>query len=106
MAMEITELEIKFCDGLSYNPQSLAKWHETFGLSNISKGTYPHKFNRPITWDRILPIPKICEYGYDTISVKEWKTFLSGAVKKNASKQGFWTFVRRSWIIAEWTLLC
>jgi hypothetical protein len=70
----IPKLGIEFRDSLNYNPQSLARWPETFGIPNVSKGTFPHRFNRPENWNNVVPYPELSDFGYILFFFRvEWK---------------------------------
>ena len=80
------DLNIKFRDSLNYNPQALAKWPATFGLPDLAKGTFPHRFNRPENWNAELPLPypALEEFGYRYLNEKD-KQVLKNGMKKIAS---------------------
>lgn len=70
------DLKIKFRDSLNYNPQALSKWPKTFGLPEISKSYFPHRFNRPENWNRdSLRFPTKEDYGYKHMRKSEKKVF-------------------------------
>ena len=79
-----------FRDSLNYNPQSLAKWPATFGLENISKGTFPHKLNQPENWNLPggMPYPELSDFDYDHIPEKDRASFLEWYNKDKLVKQG------------------
>ena len=68
---------IHFRDSLNFNPQSLAKWPATFGLTALTKGTFPHRFNRIENWNSPfdLPYPDKEEFGYSRMSEKDQVEF-------------------------------
>ena len=39
--------KVKIIDSLNFIPSSLAKFPKTFGLTELKKGSFPHKFNIP-----------------------------------------------------------
>ena len=72
------DFTIKFRDSLNYNPQSLAKWPATFGVPDVSKGQFPHRFNRPENWNqpKPLPFPTLNDYDFATIPAKDKPAFV------------------------------
>ena len=46
MSMDLAEAEIKFRDSLNVLPMPLKALPETFGLTELKKGYFPHFFNR------------------------------------------------------------
>lgn len=55
LCCNVKEFDIKLRDSYNYNPQSLAKWPQTFGMTDIGKGNFPHRFNRQENWDKVCP---------------------------------------------------
>ena len=53
LCCDVTELDIRLRDSYNYNPQSLAKWPQTFGIMDIRRGHFPHRFNRQENWDKV-----------------------------------------------------
>ena len=94
LSMDVPKLNMKFRDSLNYNPQSLAKWPATFGLEGVSKGQFPHKFNRPENWHNHCDFPEPSEYGVAVMRSKEKEEFLLWHTEQKALKKGrfdFWT---------------
>ncbi|XP_055337792.1 uncharacterized protein LOC129587874 [Paramacrobiotus metropolitanus] len=83
---------IHFRDSYNYNPQSLSKWPATFGLQNASKGTFPHRFNRPENWNRVVPFPSKDEYGYGSMKMKDRMDFDRWYDAEFAAKGGVFDF--------------
>lgn len=87
MAMDLAVgLNIEFRDSLNDNPQSLSKWPATFGLDNLSYGTFPHKFNRPENWDEILDYSDMEQLDWNRCRIKRKKISSSGIMKIRAKK--------------------
>ena len=88
--MDVEKYKIRFRDSLNYNPQSLAKWPATFKLDNISKGTFPHKLNRPENWNlpNGIPYPELSDFDYDNIPEKDRAPFLEWYNKNKLEKHG------------------
>ncbi|XP_055344851.1 uncharacterized protein LOC129592761 isoform X3 [Paramacrobiotus metropolitanus] len=77
LQLDVSEFNICFRDSFNYNPQSLAKWPATFGIRDIGKGTFPHRFNRKENWDKVLPFPEPEEYGFSCMNRKAKESFMS-----------------------------
>lgn len=87
------DLKIQFRDSLSYNPQALAKWPKTFGLPELSKGYFPHRFNAPQNWNKQgLRFPTKEEYGYIHMKECEKQEFSRWYEEEKATKQGVFNF--------------
>ena len=104
MSMDIPKLNIKFRDSLNYNPQSLAKWPATFGLDGISKGQFPHHFNRPENWGKILETFQIQR---STVCLacrgKDRRDFLQWYSEERAQKTTNLIFGKNLWLTVAWT---
>ena len=85
-------LDITIRDSLNFNPQSLAKWPETFGLEGVSKGTFPHRFNRPENWNKVVQYPGKNEFGYETMKAKEKAEFDRWYEEDKTAKNGLYDF--------------
>ena len=92
LSMDIPKLNMKFRDSLNYNPQSLAKWPETFGITDVAKGQFPHKFNRPENWNRMCQFPGPEEYGVASMRGKEKDAFLMWHKEEKLAKNGYFDF--------------
>ena len=56
-------LEMKSRDTLNFCPDNFPK---TVGLGDIaSKGTIPHRANKPANWDKVIPFPELKDYDLD-----------------------------------------
>ncbi|XP_055350336.1 uncharacterized protein LOC129596956 [Paramacrobiotus metropolitanus] len=75
MQLDVLQLNIRFRDSINYNPQSLSKWPATFGIKDTSKGTFPHRFNRPENWDQVTEFPTKEQYGSKFMNKKDRETF-------------------------------
>ena len=68
---------IKIIDSLNFIPSSLAKFPKTFGLKELKKGYFPHKFNLPENHGyNQAPLPSIEYYGTEYMNEKDKKEFL------------------------------
>ena len=47
--MQIERFKIRFIDSINFVQDKLAKFPETFGLTEMKKGYFPHFFNVPKT---------------------------------------------------------
>ena len=92
LSMDVPKLNMKFRDSLNYNPQSLAKWPATFGLGGVSKGQFPHRFNRPQNWHNGCAFPEPEEFGVAAMRSKEKSEFLEWHRVEKGSKNGRYDF--------------
>ena len=58
------EYNIRFIASTSLTMRPLKDFPETFGLNELSKGYFPHEFNRPENQDYIGKYPDKTYYGY------------------------------------------
>ena len=77
MSMELEAAEIKFRDSLNFLPMPLKALPKTFGLNELKKGYFPHFFNRKDTQHYVGPLPRVEDYGPDSMSTKERQEFLA-----------------------------
>ena len=66
---------IHFKDSLCFLPMALAAFSETFGLTELKKGFFPHFFNRSENQDYVGPLPDIHYYDPDGMSVERREEF-------------------------------
>ena len=83
-SLYVREFNIKVIDSLNFLPMPLSKFPKAFGLSELSKGYFPHYFNVNANWNYVGPYPRVEDYGCDFMSTKEREVFLNW----HASKQG------------------
>ena len=76
MYMQIECCGIRFIDSLNFVQDKLAKFPETFGLTELKKGYFPHFFNVPENQDYVGPIPDVKYYGPDQMMSGNRKKFL------------------------------
>ena len=94
LSMDVPKLNMKFRDSLNYNPQSLAKWPATFGLRDVFKGQFPHRFNRPENWRNGSGFPLPEDYGCESMRLKDRISFMEWYEEEKKSKNetfDFWT---------------
>lgn len=92
LQMDIGQHKIKFRDSLNFNPQSLAQWPSTFGIPDLSKGVFPHRFNRPGNWDNIVPYPSLADFGFELKSSKDRAKWLAWYEMDKTEKGGVYDF--------------
>ena len=93
MGMKVEdELNITVRDSLNFNPQSLASWPATFGLTEVSKGTFPHRFNRPENWNKVVTYPGKEEFGYASMKQKDKQEFDAWYEEDRLAKRGMYDF--------------
>ena len=93
MSMELEASEIKFCDSLNFLPMPLKALPKTFGLTELKKGYFPHFFNRKDTQHYVGPLPRVEDYGPDSMNTKESKSSLPGT--KSSSQPIMFLILRR-----------
>ena len=68
---------IKIIDSLNFIPSSLSKFPKTFGLKELKKGYFPHKFNTPDNqFYNSSPYPAVEFYGSEYMNEKDRNEFL------------------------------
>ena len=72
--LEVQHDKIRFIDSLSFFQMPLAAFPKTFGLTELRKGYFPHKFNIPEHQEYMGPIPAIDYYMPETMSPKDDKS--------------------------------
>ena len=75
LEIEYARLEMKSRDTLNFCALKLDNFPKTVGLGDIaSKGTFPHRANKPANWDKVIPFPELKDYDFDgkLISLIHW----------------------------------
>jgi G:T-mismatch repair DNA endonuclease (very short patch repair protein) len=68
---------VKFIDSFRFMPMSLSKLPDAFGFGeSVSKGDFPHLFNRENNWNYVGEIPDFKYYGADNRSEKDKQKLL------------------------------
>ena len=67
--------KIKFKDSLCFLPMTLSAFSETFGLTELKKGFFPHFFNRSENQQYVGPLPEPHYYDPDGMSPQRKKEF-------------------------------
>ena len=75
LSMTIPMFNIKFIDSLNFIPMSLAKFPQTFGMSELCKGYFPHLFNREENKQYVGPIPPEPYYAPNSMKPGTRKAF-------------------------------
>ncbi|XP_055353765.1 uncharacterized protein LOC129599526 [Paramacrobiotus metropolitanus] len=69
-------LEIKARDTLNFVMTKLSNFPKAVGLTECeSKGDFPHRFNKPENWDKVLPFPDVDEYMVDGLKRADRRKF-------------------------------
>ena len=76
LSMTVPMFNIKFIDSLNFIPMGLAKFPQTFGMTELCKGYFPHKFNKEENQNYIGPIPPEDDYSPNTMKPKDREAFL------------------------------
>ena len=58
------DYNIRFIDSISFISMPLRDFHKTFGISELTKGHFPHKFNRDENQIYVGKYPDKKDYGY------------------------------------------
>jgi len=78
---KIIQLEVKhgynirFIDSLSFTLIPLTDFPKTFGLTELTKGHFPHKFNTTENQNYVGPYPDKEYYGYDQMKIADREKF-------------------------------
>ncbi|PFX13983.1 putative DNA polymerase [Stylophora pistillata] len=67
--------KISFKDSMCFLPMSLVSFSSTFGITELKKGFFPHKFHTPDNQNYIGPLPDAEFYDPDGMSEKKKKEF-------------------------------
>ena len=73
--LQVQHDKIRFIDSLSFFQMPLAAFPKTFGLTELKKGYFPHKFNIPEHQEYVGAIPAIDYYMPETMSPEERQKF-------------------------------
>ena len=92
MQLDVPAFGIKFRDSYSFCPQSLASWPKTFGLTDMAKGTFPHRFNRPEHWNKVVQYLTIDDFGITSMRQAQKTDFLEWYDADKAAKNDVYDF--------------
>ena len=73
--LQVTQDRIRFIDSLSFLGMPLSAFPKTFGLTELKKGYFPHKFNIPDHQDYVGPIPAKDYYMPEVMSAEARQKF-------------------------------
>ena len=76
LSMIVPMFNIKFIDSLNFIPMGLAKFPKTFGMAELCKGYFPHRFNKEENQNYVGPIPPVDDYSPNTMKPKDREAFL------------------------------
>jgi len=100
--LEVKHDRIRFIDSLSFFQMSLSAFPKTFGLTELKKGYFPHKFNLPEhqTYVGILPALIIsCPKPWPPKHVKNWKSGIKSSATRRwslISRENWWSTANRT----------
>ena len=77
MSLTVPMFNIKFVDSLNFIPMGLAKFPQTFGMTELCKGYFPHHFNKEGNQNYVGPIPDVEYYAPNTMKPKDREAFLA-----------------------------
>ena len=92
MQLDVPTFGIKFRDSYSFCPQSLATWPKTFGLTEVAKGTFPHRFNQAKHWNKVVPCPNHADFGVESMRLAQKTDFLAWYDLDKAAKNDKYNF--------------
>ena len=76
MSIEVPEVNIKFIDSLNFLAMPLSMFPKAFGLTQLSKGYFPHLFNTEANQTYVGEIPDVKYYDPDGMRPEEKSKFL------------------------------
>ena len=69
--LEVKHDRLRFIDSLSFFQMPLSAFPKTFGLTELCKGYFPHKFNHPDHQTYVGPVPALDYYMPETLSPQD-----------------------------------
>ena len=76
LSLTVDMFNIRFIDSLNFIPMKLANFPKTFGIEELTKGYFPHLFNKKENENYIGPIPPTPYYSPNGMNPKDRETFL------------------------------
>ena len=73
--LEVKHDRLRFIDSMSFFQMPLSAFPKTFGLTELCKGYFPHKFNHPDHQTYVGPVPALDYYMPETMSPKDRQAF-------------------------------
>ncbi len=90
MSIEVPECNIRMIDSLNFIPTALANLPDMFGFTELSKGFFPHFYNKTENQNAVLDqLPDVCYYNTDAMKSKDRKSFLAWYEANKNSKFDF-----------------
>ena len=89
MELKVTECDIRMIDSLNFLPMPLAQFPNTFGLTELAKGYFPHFFNTTNNQTYVVPLPNVEYYDPDGMKPKARTAFLAWHAKQRSKKVVF-----------------
>ena len=80
---------IRFIDSLSFFQMPLSFFPKTFGLTELAKAHFPHKFNRPENQSYVGPLSSQSDYLPDSMTLKGKREFLMWYEERLRDQPGF-----------------
>ena len=77
LSLTVDMFNILFVDSLNFIPTRLTNFPKTFGIKELTKGYFPHLFNRKENENYVGPIPPSPFYNPDGMSSKDKETFMA-----------------------------
>lgn len=77
MCIRFTTLQLTFIDSFNFLPMSLSKFPKTFGITELTKGYFPHLFNTEANQSYVGPLPSKEYYSPDTMSSTDKTKFMT-----------------------------
>ncbi|GBN65757.1 hypothetical protein AVEN_24896-1 [Araneus ventricosus] len=75
MSLQLKALNITIIDSCNFLSMPLSKLPKTFSVEELSKGFFPHLFNRPENQNYVGPLPYYSFYSPNTMSPGDGKLF-------------------------------
>ena len=69
--LQVQHDRLRFIDSLSFFQMPLSAFPKTFGLTELCKGYFPHKFNHPDHQTYVGPVPALDYYMPETLAPKD-----------------------------------
>ena len=69
--LEVKHDRLRFIDSMSFFQMPLSAFPKTFGLTELCKGYFPHKFNHPDHQTYVGPVPALDYYMPETMSPQD-----------------------------------
>ena len=76
LSLTVDMFNIRFIDSLNFTPMKLANFPKTFGIEELTKGYFPHLFNKKENENYIGPIPPTPYYSPNGMNPKDREKLL------------------------------